>query len=295
MKQTNKNNYEKYCTPQQIERDFNGLLGLIEGISADGVLHEKEIAGIANWLLATKYYENRSPYKELISILVSAVSDFHIDEEELLNIKWFCNRYISGNGYYDAITKGIQQLHGVLDGIALDEMINDKEIIYLSNWLEYNKHLRSNYPYDEVSFVLNKIVEDGEINDNELVELLEFCGLFKQVRLSEENETKSIVTHLSKNIFEPISNFDVAGSKICVTGASKLYKREEIKTIIQNKGGRVVGAMSGSVDYLIVCEEKNSCWAYSMYGRKVEEAIKLKQNGSKVNIVHIEDVYEFII
>ena len=122
-----------------------------------------------------------------------------------------------------------------------------------------------------------------------------FCELFKQNRLSDDRHTKSIVEHLSVNVFEPVTNFEVDGKKICVTGASNLYKREEIKAIITNKGGRVVGAMSGIVDYLIVCEERNSCWAYSMYGRKVEEAIKLKQKGAKVNILHIEDVYPFII
>lgn len=295
MKQLTNSNYEKYCSPQQIERDFNGLLGLIDGITADGVLHEKEIAGVANWLLTTKHYETKSPYKELVSILASAISDFHLDEEEILNIRWFCQKYISGNQYYDHITIGIQRLHGILDGISLDEKINEQEIIYLSDWLEENSFLTNQYPYDEVSFVFNRIVEDGEITEAELVGLLEFCNLFKQNRLAEDTSTKSIVEHLAVNIFEPVSNFEVYGKKLCITGASKVYKREQIKSILTTKGGRVVGAMSSSVDYLIVCEERNSCWAYSMYGRKVEEAIKLKQTGAKVNILHIDDIYGYIV
>ncbi len=295
MKQLTNSDYEKYCSPQQIERDFNGLIGLIDGITADGVLHEKELAGIANWLLSTKHYERKSPYKQLVSILASALSDFYLDEEEILNIKWFCQKYISGNQYYDQITNGIQRLHGILDGISLDLKINEEEVIYLSDWLTENSFLISHYPYDEVSFLLNRIVEDGEITDAELTELLDFCMLFKQNRLAEDTSTKSIVEHLSVNIFEPVSNFEVYGKKLCITGASKVYKREQIKSILTTKGGRVVGAMSSSVDYLIVCEERNSCWAYSMYGRKVEEAIKLKQTGAKVNILHIDDIYDYIV
>lgn len=295
MKQINNHDFEKYCSPQQIERDFNGLLGLIDGITADGILHEKEIIGIANWLLATKHYEKKSPYSELVSILAKAISDFHLDDDEILNIKWFCEKYIEGNQYYDYITRGIQQLHGILDGIALDEIINVRELTYLSNWMDENSYLVNQYPYDEVMDLLSRIVADGVVEEAELVELMCFCELFKQNRLSDDRHTKSIVEHLSVNVFEPVTNFEVDGKKICVTGASNLYKREEIKAIITNKGGRVVGAMSGSVDYLIVCEERNSCWAYSMYGRKVEEAIKLKQKGAKVNILHIEDVYPFII
>lgn len=42
------------------------------------------------------------------------------------------------------------------------------------------------------------------------------------------------------------------GKTICITGKLKLYKnRDELKSVIESAGGRVVGSMSSKVDYLI--------------------------------------------
>ena len=38
-------------------------------------------------------------------------------------------------------------------------------------------------------------------------------------------------------------------------------------------------------DFLIIGDDSNPCWAFSCYGRKVEEAMNMRKQGYKISIV----------
>ena len=57
-------------------------------------------------------------------------------------------------------------------------------------------------------------------------------------------------------------------------------------------GGFVVNTVSSKLNYLIVCDEKNSCWAFTCYGKKIEQAMKQRKQGSNLVIVHEFDLYD---
>ena len=87
-KNTNNSSFIHFCTPQRVQKDFNNIVGIIEGVMADGVLQKEEISAILNWILSNKLFEKQKPYAQLIQILVEAIEDGHISEEEKNDIIW---------------------------------------------------------------------------------------------------------------------------------------------------------------------------------------------------------------
>lgn len=52
--------------------------------------------------------------------------------------------------------------------------------------------------------------------------------------------------------------------------------------------------MNKPVNYLIVGAEGNPCWKFSCYGRKVEKAVELRKEGSRLLIIHELDFHDAV-
>lgn len=56
-------------------------------------------------------------------------------------------------------------------------------------------------------------------------------------------------------------------------------------------GGFVVNNVNKKLNYLVVCDEKNTCWAFTCYGRKIEEAINIEKKeksfSSFMNLIYM--------
>jgi NAD-dependent DNA ligase len=281
-----------FCSPAQIERDFQSLVGIINGVSSDGVINEKEILSIANWIMETKQYENKHPYNELVHIVGKAVSDFFLDDEEKENIIWYCSQYIQKNGYYDVITGRIQQLGGILHGIAADGSINKREVEYLQFWLEDNAPLKSTYPFDEIYSVVYTIYEDKVLSEKEAELLLGYCNAFANVSQSARND--ELIKVLNIGVCQKNPEVIVADNMFCMTGESGSYSRKEIAEKIELYGGIVTNSVTKKLNYLVVCDEKSSCWAFACYGRKIEQAINIRKSGGRLVILHEQDLFKVI-
>ena len=177
---------------EQIENLINLAL-------ADGELSEKEkqilfkkaeAAGIDldefEMVLDAKLFEKQKPYAQLIQILVEAIEDGHISEEEKNDIIWFCKNYLEQNQYYELFTSKIQELHGLLEALSFDSILYDIEIDFLEKWLENHMFLRDSYPFD---FVSNKVhiikyeVCDETVKLNAINKLLELGKCFESIKL----------------------------------------------------------------------------------------------------------------
>ena len=59
-------------------------------------------------------------------------------------------------------------------------------------------------------------------------------------------------------------------------------------------GGQVRSGVSAKTDYLIVGNAGNQCWAYSCYGRKIEDAVQIRKDGGNVVIVNETDFWDAV-
>ena len=87
---------------------------------------------------------------------------------------------------------------------------------------------------------------------------------------------------------------DFADRVFCFTGKSLNATRQKISEIVTNNGGTYNDRVTKNTDYLIVGNAGNPCWAYSCYGRKIEQAVDLRKAGGKIKIVNEIDFWDVL-
>lgn len=284
------NAFARFSNPSVIEKDLRTLSGILQGIKSDNIINADELQGVYEWLNTCKIYENKQPYKEIITLVRIALEDFILTQEEIDNILWFCKLYTDKIGYYDAITSGVQNMLGIVKGVVIDKKINELEINYLDQWLEENGYLKNIWPYDELYNITTKIINKGSFSSDEHDAVLNFCEAL--VGNGNREETASLVQSLKTGYYQLDPEIDIQENLFCITGLSKKYKRREIAEQIELYGGYVSNSVTAKVNYLIVCDAKNTCWAFTCYGRKIEQAVNHRKNGSALIIVHEDDFFD---
>lgn len=272
----------------------NSLLGLLEGVAADGVITDGEIALLEAWLEGYREHADCHPFSELIPVLAHALADRIITADEREDITWLC-RKMQSTQFYDAVTAGLQRLHGVIGGIAADGLIEPAELGALRAWLDQHEHLVSLWPYDEVSSLVTDAMADRRITAEEHQRLLEFFRNFTPV-LDDRTITQPLVRVDSTltGVCAVCPEITFLGARFCFTGESVRHPRARLAEMVEGLGGRVVASVSARLDYLVICAGANPNWAYACYGRKVEQAVGLRKEGARIVIVHENDFHDAV-
>ncbi len=277
-----------------MDKAINSLLGLIEGITIDGHVNDKEMEALRTWIDTNADLRCRHPYTELIPTLEQALSDGVLCEDERQDIMWMCEN-LRSTEYYNGVTADVLRLHGVLAGIGADGIISELELRQLAEWLEQHEHLKTCWPYDEVDSLITGILVDGRIDPNEQGALQSFFSEF--VAQADDSGTAGSVRSKGPSLMGLCSvcpQVSFRGRTFCFTGASAHYSRTELWQIVTKFGGEVSKGVSQNVDYLVVGADGNPCWAYACYGRKVQKAVDLRKQGVGILVVHEHDFLDAI-
>lgn len=287
--------YQKFTKPAQLHKAINTLRGLVAGISSDGGASPAEMTELAHWCELHSHLRDRHPFSELLPVVENACSDGIITDDEAKDILWLCSNFADSSSYYDATTSAIQFLAGLVHGIVADGELSDKEVTALSSWMSANSFLNGTYPFDEINGMLHTILADRKVSEDErgqlmalFSDIIDFTSSFNlnQIDFDRLKEKYSISGVCAAN---PEISFE--NKVFCFTGESYRAKRAEIAKIINSLGGRFNADVSKKVDYLIVGSSGNPCWAYSCYGRKIEDAVGLRRAGAKIVIVNENDFW----
>ncbi|MGG1613485.1 BRCT domain-containing protein [Paenibacillus phoenicis] len=290
--------YAKFMSKANFEKALNSLIGIIQGISADKRINSREIEELQNWCLLQSEFQHFYPFKEIIPLVKESVLDGILTQDEIDDISWLCNNYLQTNHYYDAVTSDFHTLHGILYGIITDGTINYKELEYLKEWLDDHDHLETMFPYDEVYSLLHTVMKDGKLDSDEERLLKAFFADFVDTS-SSYNINATEIQQLKKEmnisgICALGPNIEFEGKMFCFTGVSNRMKRSEIEEIILSRGGLFNNSVTKKTNYLIVGAAGNPCWAFSCYGRKIEQAINLRKQGMNIVIANELDFWDAI-
>lgn len=69
------------------------------------------------------------------------------------------------------IRKSISEFYGIIRGFSIDNVINDEEISYISQWRQSNNQCMHFQEIASICRVIDRILEDGVITTNEIIEL----------------------------------------------------------------------------------------------------------------------------
>lgn len=286
--------YFKYTTKSRLDKAINSLLGIVQGISIDGMINDREMAYLASWIAEHGGGEQLHPFSELLPVLRNALADGRLDDEERADLRWMCDQFRSAE-FFDKVTGDLQRLHSMLGGVGADGEISEEELRQLRGWLEEHSHLQSCWPYDEVSSIITGVLADGRIDETEHELLRAFFGDFTEA--SDRKVLSGSLVRIPQEvagICAACPEVRFAGMKFCFTGESSRFTREELFATVERLGGTVVSAVSGKVNFLVVGSEGNPCWAFACYGRKVQKALELRKDGARIMLVHETDFHDAV-
>ena len=290
--------YRMFTKPAELHKAVNMLRGIVAGISCTDGVSNDEIQEMIHWCILHENLRNRHPFSELLSLIDKSIEDGCIDEDEQRDILWLCNNFVDGAKYYDVSTSSIQFLNGLVHGIMAGKEISDGEIQTLRLWLDANDFLQGTYPFDELCSIIHTIMEDKIITEDERNGLLAFMSNLVDFKDSYNLVEADFVELRSKYSIGGICAYcpelEIVGKTFCFTGESYRSTRAEIKAEIERIGGIFRTSVTKSTDYLVVGNAGNPCWAYSCYGRKIEEAMALRKAGAKVQIINETDFWDAV-
>ena len=291
--------YRQFTKPAELHKAINTLRGMIAGITSYDGVSKDEINELANWCSIHAHLRDRHPFSEILPVVEAALGDGKIDDEEQKDILWLCNNFVDDAKYYDLVTSSIQFLHGFVHGIMADRELSDGEILRLRNWINENEFLRGIYPFDEIDSVLTAILADGVIEEKER-EMLEavFSNIIEfkdSLNLIESDYSVLRDKYSIQGICSVCPDIQFDNRLFCFTGRSYKGSRSDLVLKINELGGIYLESVSSKTDYLVVGNAGNPCWAFSCYGRKIEEAMNIRKLGGKIQIINETDFWDAVM
>ena len=173
-------------------------------------------------------------------------------------------------------THALNELNSIVRAISCDGILAKEEIDFLVRWMNKNTNLKGNYPYDSIYNKLAEVLEDGVISPNEQEELLH---LFQTIDDPVENSTVSC------------NCLDLSGKNICLSGEFDFGTKEEVATLLIEKGASMQPSVTRKTNILIVGGQGSSAWSSGNYGTKIKKALELQAKGNEIMIIREADFF----
>lgn len=265
--------YEKKADKPVPAKSLHELVGLLEGMAADGLLDGLERVRLRQWMESQKRYARSEPYTEIFPWLNEILIQGRVAKEDIETLRKF-SLNMEDDLLYGSNTQSIQELKGLIEGIECSQSVSEDEFECLWQWLNKNSHLAGDYSYD---LVLNQMKE------------------FHKKEFLTPNEEKILLETFQKvtnpAINDEVWDKDFTGKIVCLTGNFVRGPKSIVASEIEANGGAVTNTVTLSTNILIVGGVGSANWSYGNYGSKVKKAMEIQAKGKPIKIISEEDYY----
>lgn len=194
-------------------------------------------------------------------------------------------------------TRDLDEMIGLCRGVLADGVVNLAEAIFILQWLEDHPDIVRSWPASVLYEALDAMLEDGQLHPNEeqalLGILVELTGAPVRISLEvvDENgrvinsEERTLTTSTTLPLHEPEEPISFEGKNFCFTGQFLFASRRDCEAVVTQLGARCQKGLNKKTDYLVIGEVGSSAWAHSSFGRKIEKAVLLIEQGCDLYIV----------
>lgn len=177
----------------------------------------------------------------------------------------------------------VDTLLGLAAGLVADGKVDQGEAHVLQRWLVANAAAASNPIVHNLLIRVNEMLSDDVLDKEESAELLDILVKFSGSNFEIGEVAKATTLPLCSP--EPI--IKVQGHRFCFTGTFAFGNRKECESIIADRGG-AAGSMAKSTSYLVIGTYVTDSWIHESFGRKIEQAVRWRQDGTPLKIVSEE-------
>jgi NAD-dependent DNA ligase len=171
------------------------------------------------------------------------------------------------------------QLIGMCRGVLADTQLNDAEIVALDEWLDTYGGQLPEWPAQSLVRHVKDILRDGEVDEEERQELVDFLTRAIGSEGAQRSDTSTTLP-----LTRPEPHIEYEGHWFCLTGTFLYGSRRMVSGAVSEWGGTVTQAPAKS-DYLVIGATITPAWKYSTHGRKIEDAVALREGGHRIAIV----------
>ena len=175
----------------------------------------------------------------------------------------------------------IDELIGICRGVIADGVIDEAEAIFLGQWIENHREVADKWPANVVYARVTEMLRDGVLSPGEKKELLETLRDLTGEGSPLQEPNQSTTLPLKKP--EPAVVFE--GKTFCLTGKFVYGSIVECQETIMEMGGSIVNAPAQDTDYLVIGEFCSPDWVHTTFGRSIERAVELREQGADLQII----------
>ena len=175
----------------------------------------------------------------------------------------------------------IDELIGICRGVIADGDVDEKEAIFIGQWIENHREIAEKWPVNILYARLMEMLRDGVLTSSERADLLETLRNITgdSAMFQESNHSTTLPLDSPK----PPIQFE--GKTFCLTGRFVFGSKFDCEETIAEMGGAIAEAPTPETDYLIIGEFCSPEWRHTTFGRSIERAVELKAEGCLISIV----------
>lgn len=178
--------------------------------------------------------------------------------------------------------RAIEHLMGLVTGLVADGQLNDLEIKMLATWLADHPEATTEYPGSVIARTVSEVLSDGVITETERAHLLEtLLGLAS----TDFSVTGSVSPEVAQLPINDDVSFDVRDSKICFTGDFLFGTRNACVKLMDRLGVECSDSVSKKVNVLVIGTKVSPDWVHTNFGRKIQKAVELQDQGHCIHII----------
>ena len=174
----------------------------------------------------------------------------------------------------------VDTLVGLAMGITADGVVTLEEAEGLRAWLIRNRGHTSNPIIENLYEKVETIFADGVMDAEEAKELFSVLSGYSGGEHASGEVSKPYLP-----LDDPAPKLVVEKNSFVLTGTFAYGTRRECEREITVREGTVKGNISMNTDYLVIGSYVTSSWIHETYGRKIERAMELRNEGRGVKIV----------
>jgi len=179
-------------------------------------------------------------------------------------------------------TRAMEHLLGMITGMVADLQLQKAEIQFLSTWLAEHEEVTSTWPGFVIARKVEEVMADGIITTVEQEHLLQVLRDLASTDFSLTGSSSPEVTTLP---IDDAVSVEIRNAGVCHTGEFMFGTRAACERVTLKGGGMPLDSVSRSTDVLVVGTRVSPNWAHTSYGRKIQKAAQLQENGHPIEII----------
>ena len=178
--------------------------------------------------------------------------------------------------------RAIEHLLGMVTGMVADGQLHDLEIKMLSTWLASYPEVTTEFPVSVIARKISEVLADGIITADERSYLLVvLLGLASTDFSVTGSATPEVITLPIEDNVE----INFSDALVCFTGEFLYGTRAACERLVLKLGARCAGNVSKKVNILVIGTKVSVDWAHTSFGRKIQQAMELREAGHPMKII----------